>query len=170
VDRNDDSFSEYARTRAPSLIRFGYVLSGNQHDADDLAQEALIRLGAAWGRVRKKGDPEGYVRTTMVRLHISWWRRRRRERLVGAVPERGYTDGGLADVDSRGGLWQALRGLAPRQRAVLVLRYYEHLSDDQVAAVLGISQGTVRSTAFRALERLRSDLDGTRTLVSWRSS
>src|SRR5688572_15641851 len=89
----------FIHDRAAALLRYGYVLTGNTHDAADLTQEALARLGLAWGRVRQKGDPEGYVRTTMARLHISWWRRRRRENLVAAVPEKGYVDESLARVD-----------------------------------------------------------------------
>jgi RNA polymerase sigma-70 factor (sigma-E family) len=150
-----ESFDTFVRQRAVSLIRFGYTLTGNQHDAADLVQESLIRMGAAWPRIRRKGDPEGYVRTTMARLHISWWRRRRRERLVGAVPELGYTDEGLNRLDAHGDLWQALCDLAPRQRAVLVLRYYEAHTDEEIATILGISRSAVRSTAFRGLQRLR---------------
>jgi RNA polymerase sigma-70 factor (sigma-E family) len=151
-----ETFDAFVRDRAASLIRFGYTLTGNQHDAADLVQESLIRMGAAWHRVRGKGDPEAYVRTTMARLHISWWRRRRRERLVDAVPERAYTDEGLSRLDAHGDLWQALGDLPPRQRAVLVLRYYELHTDDEIATILGISRSTVRSNAFRALKRLRA--------------
>jgi len=152
-----DAFDAFVRARATGLLRYGYALTGSQHDAADLVQEALARLGTAWHRVQRKGDPEGYVRVTMARLHVSWWRRRRRERLVGAVPDRGYTDRALAVVDAKSGLWQALATLPPRQRAVLVLRYYEQLPDEEIAAVLGISRGTVRSTALRGLAKLRGD-------------
>jgi RNA polymerase sigma-70 factor (sigma-E family) len=151
-----EGFEDFVRTRMPSLYRFGYALSGSQHDAADLVQEALIRLGAAWPRVRRRDNPEAYVRTTMVRLHISAWRRRRREFLVAAVPDRGYTDASLAGIDERDPLWRALATVGPRQRAVLVLRYYEHRSDEEIATMLGVSRGTVRSQAARALDRLRS--------------
>jgi RNA polymerase sigma-70 factor (sigma-E family) len=152
----DESFEAFVRARATGLLRYGYALTGSQHDAADLVQEALARLGTAWSRVHRKNDPEGYVRVTMARLHVSWWRRRRRERLVDSVPERAYTDPALAGVDGQNGLWQALATLPPRQRAVLVLRYYEHCPDEEIAAVLGISRGTVRSTALRGLEKLRA--------------
>lgn len=114
-----------------------------------------MRLGDAWHRVERKDDPEGYVRTSMARLHISWWRRRRREHLAASIPEGGYTDAGVDRVDDDIGLWQELARLPARQRAVLVLRYYEDLSDGEIAKVLGISAGTVRSQASRALEKLR---------------
>lgn len=152
----DAAFDAFVVTRAPALLRYGYVLTGNPHDAADLAQEALARLGTAWSRVQRKGDPEGYVRTTMARLHISWWRRRRRESLVGEVPERGYADPGLDEVEVDSGLWRALADLPARQRAVLVLRYYELHTDEEIATLLGISRSTVRGYAFRALETLRA--------------
>jgi RNA polymerase sigma factor (sigma-70 family) len=91
----------------------------------------------------------------MARLHVSWWRRRRRERLVGSVPERPYEDTALVQAETRGGLLAALAKLPPRQRAVLVLRYYERYSDEEIAATLAISRGTVRSQAARALDKLR---------------
>jgi RNA polymerase sigma-70 factor (sigma-E family) len=145
----DEGFEAFVRVRATSLLRYGYALTGSQHDAADLVQEALAKLGTAWSRVQRKDDPEGYVRVTMARLHISWWRRRRREWLVDRVPEGSYAD---PDIDGLSGLWQALATLPRRQRAVLVLRYYEHCPDEEIAAVLG----TVRSTALRGLEKLRA--------------
>ncbi|GAA3249422.1 SigE family RNA polymerase sigma factor [Nonomuraea helvata] len=145
-----EDFDEFVRARGDALLRYGYVLSGDSEDAADLVQEALARLGDAWSRVRNKDDPEGYVRTTMVRLHIKSWRRRRRENLVADVPEHGEPDR-YGDAD----LWSELQGLPRKQRAVLVLRYYEDLSDQEIADILGISRGTVRSQAARALDKLR---------------
>ncbi|SEG76685.1 RNA polymerase sigma-70 factor, sigma-E family [Nonomuraea solani] len=145
-----EDFDELVRTRGDALLRYGYVLAGNAEDAADLVQEALARLGDAWPRVRKKHDPEGYVRTTMARLHIRSWRRRRREDLVAEVPERGESDR-YGDAD----LWAELQQLPRKQRAVLVLRYYEDLPDQDIADILGISRGTVRSQAARALDKLR---------------
>jgi RNA polymerase sigma-70 factor (sigma-E family) len=149
-------FEEFVRARSTALLRYGFVLSGNPHDAADLCQEALARLALSWTRVRNKSNPEGYVRTTMARLHVSRWRRGRREHLVGEVPEQGYADAGLDRVDGGGALWAALAALPPKQRAVLVLRYYEHETDEEIAAILGISRGTVRSQAARGLDKLRS--------------
>lgn len=150
-----DDFESFVRGRSAALIRYGFVLSGNGHDAADLAQEALARLGERWARVSAKGDPEGYVRTTMARLHVSWWRRRRREQPMAEVPEQGYADEGIAQSDGDVGLWHALLALPPRQRVVLVLRYYEQRSDEEIAHLLGISRGTVRSQSARALDKLR---------------
>jgi len=151
-----DDLETFVKERAPALLRYGYVLTGNPHDAADLAQEALARLGTTWRRVAGKGDPEAYVRTTMARLHISRWRRLRRERLVEDLPERGYLPADLIRIEGDTGLWQALARLPVRQRAVLVLRYYEQRTDEEIATVLGVTRGTVRSQAARALEKLRA--------------
>ena len=155
---NDDvTYEDFVTIRAQALLRYGYVLTGNPDDAADLVQDALIRLRGAWGRVVNKSDPEGYVRTIMARRHISLWRRRRREHLVGSVPEGRYDDRGLERAEHDPRLWEALAALPPRQRAVLVLRYYEDLADEEISRVLGISRGTVRSQAARALGKLRAD-------------
>jgi len=153
--REAAGFEEFVQARAGALLRYGYVLAGNPHDAADLVQEGLVRLRGAWLRVRDKRDPEGYVRVTMARLHVSTWRRRRRERLVDSVPEQQYTDQASSHGDRDAELWQALATLPRKQRAVLVLRYYEERSDPEIAEVLNISQSTVRSQASRGLEKLR---------------
>jgi RNA polymerase sigma-70 factor (sigma-E family) len=150
------SFEEFVEARADALMRYAFVLTGDPHDAADLLQESLVRVRAAWHGVVNKREPEGYVRTTMARLHISVWRGRRRERLVSEPPEQAYDDDALSRADGDDGLWLALGGLPRKQRAVLVLRYYESLSDAEIAEVLGISRGTVRSQASRALDKLRS--------------
>jgi RNA polymerase sigma-70 factor (sigma-E family) len=156
----ESTFAEFVRDRGPSLFRYGYVLTGNVHDADDLVQDALIRLRGAWTRVDRQDDPTGYVRTTMARLHISAWRRRRREWLTSAVPDTAVDDTRLATVGDGGAdttIWQLLAMLPPRQRAVIVLRYYERLTDEEIAETLGVTRGTIRSQAFRALEKLRTE-------------
>jgi RNA polymerase sigma-70 factor (sigma-E family) len=150
------SFEEFVEARADALMRYAYVLTGDPHDAADLLQESLVRVRAAWHGIDNKREPEGYVRTTMARLHISVWRVRRRERLMPEPPERAYDDTALARAEGDDGLWRALEGLPRKQRAVLVLRYYESLGDAEIAEVLGISRGTVRSQASRALNKLRA--------------
>jgi len=149
-------FEEFVAARADALMRYAYVLTGDPHDAADLLQESLVRVRAAWPRVADKREPEGYVRTTMARLHISVWRSRRHERLMAVPPERAYEDAALDRAGGDEGLWRALAGLPRKQRAVLVLRYYESLSDQEISEVLGIARGTVRSQASRALEKLRT--------------
>ncbi|MFD9942714.1 SigE family RNA polymerase sigma factor [Nonomuraea sp. NPDC059023] len=156
---DEPGFDDFVAEQTDALLRYGYVLTGNPHDAADLVQEALVRLCGAWPRVRRKDSPHSYVRTTMARLHISVWRRGRREQLTGEPPERVHHEVFLPDEEQ--GLWQELAALPRRQRAVLVLRYYEQLSDADIAEVLGISSGTVRSQAFRGLDKLRSSLPAT---------
>jgi RNA polymerase sigma-70 factor (sigma-E family) len=154
----DEEAAEFAAlyaSRSAALMRYGYVLTGNRHDAADLVQEAFVRLRLAWHRVADRANAEGYLRTTMVRLHISWWRRIRRERLVGRVPESVTEDAALREVGDDQDLWSALGRLPVRQRTVLVLRYYEDASDHQIADTLGISEPTVRSHALRGLRALR---------------
>jgi RNA polymerase sigma-70 factor (sigma-E family) len=151
-------FEEFLDRRLPALYRYAMVLTGSPHDAEDLVQEALVRTGAAWPRVRNKDDPERYVRTTMARIMANRWRRRR-EIPVGEVPDVAVEDPALERLPEATALAAALRTLAPRMRAVLVLRYLDGLTDLQIAEVLGCRPGTVRSQAFRGLRRLREALE-----------
>jgi RNA polymerase sigma-70 factor (sigma-E family) len=156
----EPGFDAFVASRGDALFRFGCVLAGNPHDGEDLVQEALIRTGVAWSRIQRKDDPEGYVRQTMVRLNINRWRKHRRERLVAAVPETHTEEPGFSRVDSESGLAMTLDGLPPRMRTVLVLRYVEGLSDNEIATVMGCAIGTVKSQASRALVKLRTTIEG----------
>jgi RNA polymerase sigma-70 factor (sigma-E family) len=149
-------FDGFVAHRLPALYRYAYVLTGNRHDAEDLVQEALTRTGVAWGRVKRKDDPEGYVRTTMARIMANRWRRPRREHLVADTPDQAVEDPSLARIPDADRLDAALATLPPRMRAVLVLRYVEQLSEEETARVLGCSKGTVKSQASRALAKLRA--------------
>jgi RNA polymerase sigma-70 factor (sigma-E family) len=162
---DEERFAEFARARTPALIRTAYLLTGDQHAAEDLVQSALTKTYAHWRRI-VHDDPEGYVRTAMYREQVSWWRRRSRQRQVAptwATPER------QADPADQAGLRlamrQALLDLPQAQRAVVVLRYYEDMSETQVAAILGCSVGTVRSRANRAVHRLRETLPALEPLL-----
>ena len=151
-------FDEFARARMPELLRFGHALTGSPHAAADLVQDALERTMLAWPRVEKLGDPEGYVRRIMVNRNISIWRRRRRETPVLDVPEGPLRHG--VELEARDfALWERIKALPPRQRTVIVLRYYEDMSEAQIAALMGSSVGTVKSQASRALASLRKDAD-----------
>ncbi|GAA2868526.1 SigE family RNA polymerase sigma factor [Nonomuraea rubra] len=152
-------FADFAANRGHALFRYAYMLTGNPHDAADLVQEAMMRLRGSWSRVHRKHNPESYVKTTIARLHISIWRRRRREHLVWEVHERPQPV-----AESPLDLWDELAKLPKRQRAVLVLRYYEDRSDVEIAEMLGISPGTVRSQASRALDKLRATVTQPRSL------
>lgn len=152
----DGRFGEFVRTRAHALYRYGYLLTGNAYDTDDLVQDALLKVRAAWSRLDNQDDPIAYTRTVMARLHVSAWRRRRRERVVPDVPDIAVDEGHGSGAQYTP-VWRALATLPPGQRAVLVLRYYEQLSEAEIAATLGVSRGTVRSQMFRALANLRAE-------------
>jgi len=153
-ERADTQFEVFVRARLAELLRFGHVLTGSPHAAADLVQDALERTLLAWPRIQKRDDPEGYVRRTMINRYISIWRRRSRERLVAQIPDRAS---GSEPPDHSDLMW-ALAQLPPRARAVVVLRFYQDLSERETAAMLGCSIGTVKSQTARALARLRTHL------------
>jgi len=140
---------------SPRLLRMAFLLTRDAGHAEDLLQTALARAWRAWHRI--DGDPEPYVRRIIVTSHATWWRRRwRGEEPTGELPER-PGESPQAAVDEREWLWQALGRLPRRQRTVLVLRFYEDLTEAQVAGLLGCSVGTVKSQASKALAKLRLD-------------
>ena len=144
------------RGALPALLRTAYLLTGNRADAEDLLQTALAKTYLAWDRIREREALDGYVRRVMVNTHTSRWRRRKvAEYPTDALPERGAGRDATEDLALHDALWAALAGLPKRQRATLVLRYYEDLSEAETAAVLGVSVGTVKSTTSRALMKLR---------------
>ena len=147
-------FTEFVAARSKRLIRLAYVLTCDQHAAEDLLQNALTKAAARWGQIHTA--PEAYVRRIMYREQVSWLRRRARrpETTVAQVPEPGAGDDAVS-VEARLALREALR---PRRRAVLVLRYLEDLPESQVAEILGCSVGTVRSQTHKAIAQLRSAL------------
>ncbi|UED88588.1 SigE family RNA polymerase sigma factor [Streptomyces profundus] len=143
--------------RWPALLRTAYLLTGNHHDAEDLAQTALARACAHWKRVRRADDPDAYVWRVLINAHVDRFRRRRvREWLTDRFPERAEADS-AEQVAARGVLLPALDRLTPRQRAVVVLRYLDDRSETEVAQVLGTGVGTVRSHTARGLAKLRAD-------------
>lgn len=147
-------FEEFVGAVWPRLRHAAYLMTGNYHDAEDMAQTALSRTYQAWGRVRRD-DAHLYARRIMINAIID---RRRRRRLleVRAEPSRIATnDTGLTAAADRDELLRMLTMLTSRERAVVVLRYYFDLSEEQVAHELGVSRGTVKSTASRALAKLR---------------
>jgi RNA polymerase sigma-70 factor (sigma-E family) len=146
------AYDEFVLARLPHLLRFGRALTGSEHAAADLVQDALERTLLRWDSIHSR-DPEPYVRRAMVNRHVSLWRKWRHELPTDELADAPYDDR-VADPD----LWAALRRLAPRQRAVLALRYFEDLTEAETAAVLGCSIGTVKSQAHDAMARLRSML------------
>lgn len=150
-------FAEFVAARSTSLLRLAYLTCGSHHEAEDVLQTALERAYRAWPRLRADTDPEPYVRRVIVNLAISRARRRRILRIipVGDVPETPVS-AAASGVELRQVLSGALRALPPRQRAVMVLRFWEDLTEAQTADVLGCSVGTVKSQAAKALAKLRA--------------
>lgn len=156
-DRRDAEFTDYLRARQPRLLRTAYLLTGDRAGAEDLLQTSLAKLYLSWDKVNRRDSVDAYLRRIMVNEHHSLWRRpwRRREVTVDRVPEDAtvideYDEG----QDAR--LWELVQTLPRRQRAVVVLRYYEELSEAETAEVMGCSVGTVKSQASRALAALRT--------------
>ncbi|MDX8035408.1 SigE family RNA polymerase sigma factor [Lentzea sp. BCCO 10_0856] len=153
--RSPEGFEEFVAVASPRLLRTAFLLTRDPGHAEDLLQTALARAWRAWHRV--DGDPEPYVRRIIVTTHATWWRRRwRGEEPTGELPEPPGQSPHDA-VGEREWLWQALGRLPRKQRTVLVLRFYEDLTEAQVAALLGCSVGTVKSQASKALAKLRLD-------------
>jgi RNA polymerase sigma-70 factor (sigma-E family) len=159
---SDEEFREFMRGRWPAMVRLAYGLTGDLGHAEDVAQEAFARAYASWSRVARTGDPDAYVRRIVINENNSRFRRRRvTERLVDAVPEpSGPRAADTADaLGDSAALLKALRRLGPRQRAVIVLRFWMDMSEAETAAALDCSVGTVKSQASRALAALRGSAE-----------
>ncbi|HSR23973.1 MAG TPA: SigE family RNA polymerase sigma factor [Candidatus Eisenbacteria bacterium] len=159
VDGRDEVFTSFVAARHAALLRTAVLLAGDRHAGEDLLQSVLAKTYVAWPRIREPRVAEAYVRRALVNTATSWWRSgwARREVQRAALPDAPVA----ATVDvlaERSALWPHLRALPTRQRAVLVLRYYEDLSEAQIADLLGCSAGTVKSQASRALSTLRARL------------
>ncbi len=147
-----ESFDAWVRSCQVSLVRSAFLMTGDSHHSQDLVQEALVKVAARWEKLRAE-NPDGYARRIIYRDHISWWRRKLAVP-VDELPERSLGDPSEASVDSLV-IGQALARLTKKQRAVLVLRYFDDLTEKQVAEILGVSVGTVKSQSSAALARLR---------------
>ncbi|GIF39147.1 SigE family RNA polymerase sigma factor [Actinoplanes xinjiangensis] len=152
----DDGFAVFVGARYPALVRYGTLLTGDRGHGEDLAQEALVKTHRAWQRLHPDGDPEGYTRQVMVRAAWRAGRRLWRRELPAAAPPDRATEVDAFDVrDTTEVVLAALRELPAGQRVVLVLRYWAGLSEQEIAAQLDCSAGTVKSRASRALATLR---------------
>ncbi len=150
------TFEEYALARGAALVRFARLLTGDEHRAEDLVQDALAKAYARWQRIGMLEQPDLYVRKMMVNANTSWWRRAVNREL--AVAEPGGT-GSVEDTATvsaeRDATWRLVLQVPPRQRTVIVLRYYEDYDDATIAELMECGQGTVRTQAKRALEKLQ---------------
>lgn len=155
---SEAEFTAYVRERRASLYATAYHLTGDRFEAEDLLQSALFSTYRAWDRISDKAAVGGYLRRTMTNLHISAWRRRKlNEYPTEELPETVGDADAMRGTELRAVLWQALARLPELQRTMLVLRYYEGRTDPEIADILGISVGTVKSSIWRSLRRLRED-------------
>lgn len=167
----DGEFAEWMEARQRKLLRTAYLLTGNVHEAEDLVQTALAKVYLAWDRVSKAQNVDAYARKILVNEHTSMWRRlwRQRETVSDTstydVPVDSPEYDGVAAA-----LWETVRALPERQRAVVVLRYYEQLSEKEAAEALGVSVGTIKSQSSRALDTLRDRLGSRTDLAGWEAS
>jgi RNA polymerase sigma-70 factor (sigma-E family) len=162
--RMDETFEQYVARRGVALLRFAGALTGDRGTAEEIVQEVLLRASRRWPDIVATGAVPAYLRRMVINEHVSW--RRKWARLVphGEVPDRRIVSDHAERHADRAALSHELDKLPPRQRAVLVLRYFEGLGDDAIAELLGCSTGTVRSHASRALAALRIDM--TRSLAA----
>jgi len=159
----DQEFRDFMHARWPAMVRLAYALTGDQGHAEDVAQTAFARAYASWPKVRRSGNPEAYVRRIVINENLNRFRKHRVvERLTGTLPGA-LAGSGAADAtrqyDDRSALVAALQRLGPRQRAVIVLRYWMDLTEAEIAAALDCSTGTVKSQASRALATLRQSAE-----------
>jgi RNA polymerase sigma-70 factor (sigma-E family) len=156
----DGTFEEYVAARGDALLRFAYLLCADRHLAEDLVQEVLARIHDRWYRLTHVEQPDAYLRKAIVRQFLSWRRRRAsREISLDRLPDRaGAAPDGAARHAARDEMWRLLADLPRKQRAVLVLRFYEDLPDHEIADALGCRPATVRVHASRGLARLRESL------------
>ncbi|MER7719596.1 SigE family RNA polymerase sigma factor [Streptomyces flaveolus] len=155
---SEAEFTAYVQERRASLYATAYHLTGDRFEAEDLLQSALFSTYRAWDRISDKAAVGGYLRRTMTNLHISAWRRRKlNEYPTEELPETPGDTDAMRGTELRTVLWQALARLPELQRTMLVLRYYEGRTDPEIADILDISVGTVKSSIWRSLRRLRED-------------
>lgn len=153
IDRHAD-FTAFAEACQLRMVRSAYLICGDPHLAEDLVQNALVKVALRWGQVRE-GQPEAYLRTILYRDAVSWWRRQRREVSVAEPPDHRRRDDDTEPAQLRVIFARALARLTPKQRAILVLRFFEDHTEARTAQVLGIAVGTVKSQTAVALRRLR---------------
>ncbi|MCX4691390.1 SigE family RNA polymerase sigma factor [Streptomyces sp. NPDC048255] len=155
---SEAEFTAYVQERRAALYATAFHLTGDRHEAEDLLQSALFSTYRAWDRITDKAAVGGYLRRTMTNLHISAWRRRKlNEYPTEELPEQASDTDAMRGTELRAVLWQALARIPEPQRTMLVLRYYEGRTDPEIAEILGISVGTVKSSIWRSLRRLRDD-------------
>jgi len=172
-DAQDCAYADFVRERSHALLRSAFLLTGDQHLAEDLVQEALARTHRAWSRLERPSNAEAYARKIMYHAQVSFWRRPKvAESLSGDGLERhgGSIDDPAEETVRRVTLRRALLALSPKQRAVIVLRYFEDHTEVEAAQMLGVSVSTVKTQSARGLERLRTLVPDLRLLADAREA
>ena len=158
-EEDEAAFHDYVTARGPSLLRTAFMLTGNRADAEDLVQAALAKTYLSWSKIHDRAALDNYVRRAMVNTHISWWRRRKVEEFpTDELPDQVVADH-AHDSDRAEVVRRALERLPERMRAAVMLRYFEDMTEPEIATALGISLGTVKSTVSRAVAKLRIDAE-----------
>jgi RNA polymerase sigma-70 factor (sigma-E family) len=153
------AFGEYVRIRSRALLRAAQAMTGNRSDAEDLVQATLVKAYQSWDRISDPAALDTYVRRVMVNTHISGWRRRRLDEYpTDDLPDSPAADA-TGDADLRDVVQRAIDRLPRQMRAAVMLRFYDDMTEPEVAAALGISVGTVKSTVARAVAKLRQDAE-----------
>ena len=157
---NRVAFGEYVRVRSHALLRSAQALTGNRADAEDLVQATLVKAYQSWDRIDDAAALDTYVRRVMVNTHISGWRRRRVDEYpTDVIPDAPSAGDPTRDSDLRDVVQRALDRLPRQMRAAVMLRFYDDMTEPEVAAALGVSVGTVKSTVARAVAKLRNDAE-----------
>jgi RNA polymerase sigma-70 factor (sigma-E family) len=155
TDTSDAGYAAFVSAGWNRYLWTASLLTGDQHQGEELLQECLVKLYTKWRRVARGGDPHAYLRRMLVNGNVSWWRRRRREEPVAQTPD--WYDSRSAPAEPHDALQRAVLRLPRQQRAVIVLRYFEDLTEKDAAAVLGCSVGALKSTHSRAMAKLRAE-------------
>jgi RNA polymerase sigma-70 factor (sigma-E family) len=154
------AFGEYVRSRSQSLLRIAQGMTGNRADAEDLLQATLVKAYQSWDRVDDPAALDTYVRRVMVNTHISGWRKRRVDEYpTDELPDSAPAEDATRDSDLRDVIQRAIDRLPRQMRAAVMLRFYDDMTEPEVAAALGVSVGTVKSTVARAVAKLRKDAE-----------
>jgi RNA polymerase sigma-70 factor (sigma-E family) len=160
VDATEQEFARFVQARWDQLVRTAYLLTGDRGRAEDLVQTTLVKVHRRWSHIASAESPYAYTRAALANESASWWRRRRVSETLGEIPlhaDRAPGDA-YAAYDTRDEIAQAVLALPPRMRAVVVLRYFDDLSEADTASALGMSVGSVKSQSSRGLDRLRAAL------------
>ena len=154
------AFGEYVRSRSQALLRAAQALTGNRADAEDLLQATLVKAYQSWDRIDDPAALDTYVRRVMVNTHISGWRKRRVDEYpTDELPDSPSAEDATRDSDLRDVVQRAIDRLPRQMRAAVMLRFYDDMTEPEVAAALGVSVGTVKSTVARAVAKLRKDAE-----------